>query len=844
MDLEVPEEGSWSYLGGDEGYEYEDLLADLDVDDMIEANEEAVDGLDGNNASVAAASVPYPTLPVLYDMKRFECGTTESTEKGFKSIQTLWSMYCADELHRPPFKLDPPPGLGLYDQPELITTRDPNEQLFDRKTVEGFFMFLADRQEESTSDTMTKAKTFLNSHLKCEFYALLKSKGMYAYIPSSLEVGKTALVKQCVKAVNEQTATQGIRNQNDALALVDSEISEQQSRTMLRSVYCPKPGGRVAKLNNLYKLEFAAIYNTASATARRGEVQRGGRLAQRFVTQPKGLGPDPGLLVSCFLTDKGKTNQVGRVEYTGAAPHFDALRDVSAAHGMLHLYRFLKTAENFPNFLDYKDYMAVPTLPSVQNPRMPVGPTTFSANYTSFFEDAQVIVNKKSHQQRGQALRDMENNGVHPSHGTRLAGNASADINMSRAQKRSYLTPPPVPAMTQRAGGDPHFPRSHCPPWITVFGVPLEKVLLLIIPQWLDMQKLVDAEYNACTSMKEKRAGRWCSAKKSLDSMIHDIRRAFQMLASRPICPDTGILLADQPTYRSQFKDGVFYELLSLPVFESDDYKDFESRMRIAQDQYFAAEVALAAPVRNELDQILKARVDDRLSGIARSLHFLTNAVSSLSPVIGSGSLGGAADRQIVSPLSPGLPSRLQPSLPAHEDTLANGSSPRKKRRAISQQDIVREQRELARVQGSYQQEALDDRACTTLRQYWQLYKTKWLPLEQETNGEWRKDFKTPGLGRIESRREWWSRRSPMFALVNHYINSSHLSEEDALIQADIVFCSVPISVRIQMRPIKKLQAAFRAKLKELGVASLPGRPRSKKKRRGNNGNAFAAAFP
>jgi hypothetical protein len=559
------------------------------------------------------------------------------------------------------------------------------------------------------------------------------------------------------------------------------------------------------------------------------------------VTAVKGLGPDPGLPVSHFLTNQGKTNQVGRVEYTGAAPHSDALRDVSASLGVLHLYRFLMTAENFPNFLDYNNFMDVPTLPSLQKPWKSVPDTTFSKNYTAFYADSRVYVNKLTHQLRGQAEREMDNNGVDPAHTSRMAGHASADVKQSRAQKKSYLFPPPVPGLAQRCGCDPRIPRSHYPPWITVVGEPLEALMHLSVEPLLVQQSEVHGKYYACRSYNERKAGRWCSAKGSIDSMLHDIRRAFQMLASRPICPDTGVLLADQPTFREQFKSGAFHELLTHRVFEGDEWKHFEQLMRTAQDEYFSTEITVSVPIRNEMERILKAHVDGRLTEIARGLHAVLIALGSSNPVNGGVSLGRHIDGPVVSPPSPGLPS-LQPSLPAHEDTLADGVSQRKRRRAIPQQDIVREERERARAQGLKNlPEVPNDQACCTLEDYWQMYKVNWLPREIESGGDWRRDKQLLPGQRQGGKAQWWSQRAPMFALMNHYMKVSNLTEEKALFEANKTFCSVALSKKSKTRPIKALSVAFRAKLGELGVPPSVGRP--KKKRRGNNGSAFAAAF-
>jgi hypothetical protein len=78
------------------------------------------------------------------------------------------------------------------------------------------------------------------------------------------------------------------------------------------------------------------------------------RLCLRFIRTVRGVGPLPGTIVSFQVTNKAKHNQVGRLEYTAAAPHLDPLRDTSAWHGLLWIWRFIILMEPFPDFLDYK----------------------------------------------------------------------------------------------------------------------------------------------------------------------------------------------------------------------------------------------------------------------------------------------------------------------------------------------------------------------------------------------------------------------------------------------------------------------------------------------------------
>jgi hypothetical protein len=65
-----------------------------------------------------------------------------------------------------------------------------NEQLFDRELICGFFKYLS-LMKGATLNTMTKAKTFVNAHLKCETYTRLRSmNGIFPFISSNICIGK------------------------------------------------------------------------------------------------------------------------------------------------------------------------------------------------------------------------------------------------------------------------------------------------------------------------------------------------------------------------------------------------------------------------------------------------------------------------------------------------------------------------------------------------------------------------------------------------------------------------------------------------------------------------------
>jgi hypothetical protein len=168
---------------------------------------------------------------------------------------------------------------------------------------------------------------------------------------------------------------------------------------------------------------------------------------------------------------------------------------------------------------------------------------------------------------------------------------------------------------------------------------------------------------------------------------------------------------------------------------------------------------------------------------------------------------------------------------------LANGSSPRRRHRPITQHAIAQDS--LARLGRPL--EILDDQGCTTADDHWRLYKEKWLLLEEEYGPAWRNDKQVLGRHKMNSRATWWSTRKPIYTLITYYIDMEKLSEAEALIKVNETFSSVGLSRGI--RPIKAVTRACRDKLAQLGVHAPKGRPKGRGKHRTNDGSAFASAF-
>ena len=123
-----------------------------------------------------------------------------------------------------------------------MTESTYNEQFFDRELICGFFKYLS-LMKGSTSNTMTKAKTFVNAHLKCEMYALLRSSDAhYEHISPNISIGKEVPIINSIAVLKRGTAKRALDDCLDLMGDLDDKISNMQIRSMMESVFDAEPG--------------------------------------------------------------------------------------------------------------------------------------------------------------------------------------------------------------------------------------------------------------------------------------------------------------------------------------------------------------------------------------------------------------------------------------------------------------------------------------------------------------------------------------------------------------------------------------------------------------------------
>lgn len=683
-------------------------------------------------------------------------------------------------------------------------------------------------------------------------------------------------VKNIARTVNARTAKEAMDNCTDIQADLDQLLSASKVREILLSALCPKPGGLVSRINPTNALIFCCMYTGLSQTSRRGEELYSQRLIQRLTSKLVEIGPF-GTTAAVIVTNKAKHNQEGWLEYTTMLPHMDPIRDTAAWHGLLLVWRLMISNEVFPQFAgntDYESIFAVHSYPSAKDPNIPISSKQCGDAFRSFFLDNDAVCAKLVHQPRFQAIQEMDRAGIHESEWTRMSGHKGRE---AKVHTRSYAHNPPSKCLVQRAGGDPHDIRGFNP---THF-IPspdeqlwLEEIVQNLIPDIIMQHSQVCEEYNATKSHQERKAKRLTTIKGMLGSAKNDVEHLVIMMASPLVHPDTYMLDTNNTqSLWELYHNDVLSPVLNLPAFKLESFANLRQSIldkmkaqndftlslsresKCAMEKYIKDHVARPMFINHQENRTVMARLQQQQEIQNRTQQYLMQCVmkqehQSCNTV--------TPDKFPARPLI-GSPMRLQNYTtqiitPAHA-TLANGRTPRKRKAEITQIVAISQEYKRRELVGECALEPIEllcDKGLTTLDDYWAKYKAKWKPLEESTDGEWRKDFICDEDGKTKrGRSAWWTQRVGMFKVIEHHMESG-LTESEALDKARTIYNSQRKSPG-KKPGIKELNVAFKKEMEHLGIKST-GRPRKParnklwypkwKPPRINTEEEFANAFP
>jgi hypothetical protein len=261
---------------------------------------------------------------------------------------------------------------------------------------------------------------------------------------------------------------------------------------------------------------------------------------------------------------------------------------------------------------------------------------------------------------------------------------------------------------------------------------------------------------------------------------------------------DGHLMTESAPTYLLFEKSCSVYH---LPVFNSQEFKLLVSDMRKVQDDWANKRIEVPPMVGSQLEKLVYTAVTPHLKHLEDVMLNVVSKVDKLAaiqhpPGSGTGAIGHENQNSGVSE-----------QLTATEflDFLADGKTPRKRKRAVSRSadfDMGK-----VPVLMSTENKTLDD--------FWQEFahgqngNIALMLLEAKGMGWWRDP---EGSGKFEV---FWGYRNPIYKLVTHYMESTQLSEEEALDMVRPLFDSIPKS-RSGKPNLKVLSKLFTLKLKKI----------------------------
>jgi hypothetical protein len=190
-------------------------------------------------------------------------------------------------------------------------------------------------------------------------------------------------------------------------------------------------------------LELRATHQMAA----RHDDLRAEVFAHMFARDAKKVGPS-GMSMLCSVTNGGKTNKNGNIEYSAVLPHRNPLHCSIFARGCLFIWRFNVMRVQFPVLTDPKDIFRRCTLRQGYDEFNGV---TYDSSYKimkRLYEAEAIVAVKVLHQGRGEMQRFLDDEGVPLDLIRRLCKYIHDD------QSDSYLLNPPLAALLAAAGYD------------------------------------------------------------------------------------------------------------------------------------------------------------------------------------------------------------------------------------------------------------------------------------------------------------------------------------------------------------------------------------------------------
>jgi hypothetical protein len=753
-----------------------------------------------------------------------------------KPMWVRWVAFCRNKS-RPPFTAGK--GLGLVGARNKI----------DFPIMRDFIRFLIGTGE--TWNRVDCGCKFLQMHLMTEATQL--PYGLYIALGV---VNNDQVIVALRRGSHKEDSIKDIVNGADLQADLDNKITEPQMATLMKLAF-------LSQDEDILTTSLIARLNVTQGIARTSQMlQRSDDFlaetyGQRFIRTIDPIGP-AGTEASMKVTKRGKTLKNGRKQYSAMIPHRNPLFSAIAWEGVVEMYRMSCLGEPFANHLYHKNFGKRPVFRSTTNYEKAMDSTTLGKVWKNFYEEADVVVSKVTHQKRRQGQQELYDAGVPREGIAQMAGYTLASGDLSAKQQECYITNPCAAAVVSRANGDSKNVAAHCVRW-TLVEVP-DELISINYPDILPMKEAVDAAYDACPSHEERVERRLCMARGSIHSIVFNIQMAFRMLASRPLDPVTGLLDRSAKPLYLQFRDGGRVEdtvLFRTPSFQSPLFMKLVEDVARAQEAEEDEQIVVdpqatnafqvtinetVLPVLHALQQKQlhmqrqQQQLQQQLLQFMRPMAPPSYGGSTGSSFMGIGYGGGGSSMMRIMPQEASVPHQLSAAAAPNPapNPLLLPQLPRPRGQDIlvrpnkDGNTVRKRSKQLTRVQASELLRARDgetrvimSNSNNTAQDYWNEYAhgrsgNPPLRLLEATKKEWRTDIS----GKSGSRQAW-SQRVPIYNLIEFFIEKRDvpgspglgMDEDVALEAAQQIFESVPVSKKTGLRSLEKVSKEFKKEL-------------------------------
>lgn len=772
---------------------------------------------------------PDPRVQQAYDMLQSQSrGEKSSTEKKINPYHKYWKAFCvANGIMTENEQKQHLHFLNANKEPDMVKMRS-------------FIQFLDGMENKLTAGQLGTACLFIQTYLNRQMAANDKTiiKGAVKNDP---------IIKEVLKGYQNSKATRALSEGEDFQSAIATRITKEQMYDMTKQGLNPTDES-LKRLHTLSLMNTVAGVRHTHQTGQRGDDLRNFSAAMGFTQVCDYIGPN-GTELNYVITNQGKTNKVGKHEYSAFAPHLNPMLDTTAWHGFIFMYRHSVMQEPVPNLLDWKDYYKRPVYRGSSGASVSLDSSSQNEHWNKLYASEDVQVAKVVHQGRVESQQHLDNVGVSQAHISRA--HHYTDKSVSTAQATSYLYNPPLDAVVARAGGDPRNIRYFDPVWNKV---PVsEELLSLAVPDLVTQIKAVEEEFSKMSTIGERKSKQLHTARGTANSFKSRVEHALRAAASRPLDVNTKLIVDSEPLYL-KYRDS--FPLFRHQVFSSSQFMDLVGAMRVAQDTQNNRRIQIPSDCANEFQRIIyddvmpamrmlqtdmsagqrgmdafraeirteirsqMDQLEQQQARFNRAIWDFASESQGIDPAQSDArfweAMSGPSSRS--SQASASLPQQQAGSSLAGRSALtvtgsttlglrADGITPRKRKPGVS--------RLCEYGSGPGEKQVLMSTENYTLEDFWgEFYhgRNGNEPLKDlEAKGiEWRRD--PPGATRFKT---FWSYRVPIYNLMMHWIDNGE-SERAALYKAQPIFDSVPKS-RTGKPNLKKLPDIFNKELKRLG---------------------------